>query len=727
MASLTEKTTLKIEELNRLYSEGESCDKELFAEQRSNYLLSSGNHFNRKHGAHWERLRASKNLSQDQKLRITKNHCHVVVRNYVNNIVSLSPGVSPMPNDDKDLAHIKNAELAKAVWEYAKSKHNLKAKTQSWVDDFIQAGEVFCKIFFDPNGGRFVGYEQETDDEGNPLFDDMGLPEPSDRASFTGDIVFKQILPANVIRAAEAKSISESRFLCIREMVNTKDLKAMVGDDDDKLKLITDSQDETFMIFDNNRANYSSVKNQCLVKEFYFRPCPEYPKGWFAICTGTGILFEGELPYGVFPIVYEGFDQIPTTPRHRSILKQLRPLQSELNRMASSIAQHQVTLGEDKVILQNGSKVTGGPQLPGIRTLFVTGQAPTVMAGRAGDQYSNSYDKTVSEFYQIAGITQDSELKGQTDPWQGLYYSMRDKKKFSIYAEKFEGFLARVCETYLSLAKEYFDENMLIPAVGRSEYINIAEFKNAHPLATRIKVEPLSDDLDTMMGKTLQLNHMIQFSGGQLKPDQLGQLFRELPFVNVDHGFEDLTQDYDSGTNIILALDRGEVVQPSMSDNAEYILKRLAGRMKKADFKMLSQDTQNAYQILAGQYQDVLTQQQQAIKQAESQFIPSNGPLIKVDFQIKDPTNPARTIRAVVPSESLQWLMQQLEAQGSAQEVLQGQPVFEQAQIAQKVAAQGMPPRHLTPLPAPGAQGPSPQNYGQVLNPTNVRNNPGGF
>jgi hypothetical protein len=268
---------------------------------------------------------------------------------------------------------------------------------------------------------------------------------------------------------------------------------------------------------------------------------------------------------------------------------------------------------------------------------------------------------------------------------------------------------------------------MLIPAVGRSEYINIAEFKNAHPLATRIKVEPLSDDLDTMMGKTLQLNHMIQFSGGQLKPDQLGQLFRELPFVNVDHGFEDLTQDYDSGTNIILALDRGEVVQPSMSDNAEYILKRLAGRMKKADFKMLSRDTQQAYQILAGQYQDVLTQQQQAIKQAESQFIPSNGPLIKVDFQIKDPTNPARTIRAVVPSESLQWLMQQLEAQGSAQEVLQGQPVFEQAQIAQKVAAQGMPPRHLTPLPAPGAQGPSPQNYGQVLNPTNVRNNPGGF
>ena len=118
-----------------------------------------------------------------------------------------------------------------------------------------------------------------------------------------------------------------------------------------------------------------------------------------------------------------------------------------------------------------------------------------------------------AELYQIAGIAQDSEMKPGTDPWQSLWNSIKDKKKFSLYGEKFERFLSKVCETYLELAKAYFDENMLIPAIGRAEYINIPEFKTQDPLFTRIKLEPMSEDINSMMGKTLQLNHFLQYAG----------------------------------------------------------------------------------------------------------------------------------------------------------------------------------------------------------------------
>ncbi len=710
----TAKKQLTIDDLNRLYSEGESCDKELFAEQRSNILLSSGNHFSQKSIGLRDRIRDVKS-ERDQKLRIVKNHTHTVCRTLVNNIVSLAPGVTPLPVDEKDLRHIKSAELNKAVWEFAKQRHQLTLKVQGWVKDFVEIGEVFCKVFFDPNAGTFVGYEQELDDMGNPMFDDFGQPVPSDRVSFSGDLLFKTILPANVIRAADAKTIEDSRFLCIRDMVDISELENMVGDDEDKLKAIHATEDKTFFVFDNKKGSYNQVNKQALVKEFFFRPCVEYPHGYFFITVETKILFEGELPYGIFPIAYAGYDEIVTTPRHRSIIKQLRPIQSEINRCASSLAQAQVVLGDDKVILQNGSKVTGGPQLPGIRTMFVTGQAPTIMPGRSGEQFMPYLQSAISELYQIANIALDSAEKAPNEPMLQAYATMRDKKKFSMYAEKFEGFLVSLCEKYLSLAKEYFDQNMLIPAIGRSEYINIDEFKNQDPLCVRVKVEPANDDMGKQLAKQLTLNHIMQYVGNNLSPDQIGKLIREMPFSNIENGFEDLTIDFDAATNILLALDRGEQVQAQPFDNAEYILKRLSARQKKQDYRLLGPQIQMNYQNLMQAYQNVLAQQAQQLKQAEAQFIPSGGAMVKVGFWIPDPTNKTRSIQATLPGEAIDWLIKQLTAQGSAQEQLQQLPQNVQAQVSSQVANQGMVPRQLqNPQALP--PGPMAQHLSQFHN-----------
>jgi hypothetical protein len=738
----TPKSPHTIEELNRLYSEGETCDKELFSEQRSNILLSSGDHYTKKHAGWWNRIREAKSLSQEQKLRIVKNHTHKIVRTYINNIVSMAPGVVPTPVDKRDLQHIKSAELNKAVWDYAKQKHQLKMRIHGWAKDFIEIGEVFTKVYFDPNAGRFIGYEQEVDDEGNPVFEtdenhqqiidpQTGQPKPvaSDRAAFSGDLCFKTILPANVIRAPEAKTIEESRFLAIRDMVPIPDLKKLVGDDEDKLKLITESQDETFFVFDNAKSSYSTTKNQVMVREFYFRPCVEYPQGWFAITTQNGILFEGSLPFGIYPLVYGGFDEVATTPRHRSIIKQLRPIQSEINRAASKMAETQITLGDDKVILQNGSKVTTGPHLPGIRTMFVTGQAPTTLPGRTGDQYLPYLESQVSELYAVANLAEDSELKPGTDPWANLFGSIRDKKKFSMYAEKFELFLVRVCETYLQLAKEYFDENMLIPAVGRSEYINIAEFKNQDALCVRVKVEPQTDDLNTIMGRTLQFNHILQYCSNQLDKDDIGKMIRMMPFANTDESFDDFTIDFDTATNIILALDRGEQVAPQQSDNAQYILKRLAARQKKPDFRMLAPQIQQAYAMLVKSYEGIIAQQAAELKAAQAQFIPSGGAMLKVDYYLKDPTNSARSVRATLPAESVDWLIKQLATQGSAQEQLMSQPPNIQADLSQMIANQGPAQRQLLPpgMPQPNQTVPGSPNWLAMQQQRPTNNIPGGI
>lgn len=676
--------TLSIDELNRLYHDGESCDKDVFAEQRSSVLLVSGEHYQKKTSRFWNRIRDAKELSQDQKLRLTQNHLHKISNIFVNNIISQSPGVTPVPNNPKELQDQKAAELNKAVWEYAKDKLNLKIKALSEAKDFFDIGEVACKIYWNPHAGRFIGYEQEVDELGNPAFDESGEPVSTGKAVFTGDLVDERIFAFNLIRAAEAKTMEESPWLCIRKMVSLKELKCLVGDDEEKQKMIQGSQDDTFLIFDGTKSSaYSKSENQTMLKEFYFRPCYEYPNGYYYFAVQGGVLFEGELPYGIFPIVYQGCDEIPTTARHRSPLKQARPYQIEINRSFSKMAEHQVSLGDDKVILQNGSKVTSGPHLPGIRAMYVTGMAPTILEGRSGNQYLEYGLSRIKELYEVMGVAEDYEQKDSgADPFANLYKSIRNKKKFSVYAEKFEHYLKNKCKTYLELAKEYFDENMLIPAIGRSEYINIAEFKNQEPLCFQIKIEPQSDDIETMMGRHLTLNHILQYSSQQLAKDDIGKIIKLMPFANHEEAFSDLTIDYDTATNIILALDRGEVPMPRKQDNGEYILKRLSSRQKQSDYNLLAPQIQGNYDQMIQYYEQLEAEKAQEIKAAQSEFIPANGAMIKVDYYVPDPTNKTRSIRATLPAESIDWLIKQLETQGSSQQALASQTTLVQSQIA---------------------------------------------
>lgn len=674
-----------IDELNRFYSDGETADSDLYAEQRSNVLLSGGEHYSRKNSKWWNRLRESKELYNEQKLRLTKNHLHKITRTYENNILSQAPGVMPTPNNPKELQDQKAAELNKAVWEYAKTSQHLRMKTHSWVKDFIEIGECIAKIYWDPMAGRFMGYEQAVDDMGQPQVDDMGQPVSSGKAVFTGDLVFERIYGFNTIRPAEAKTIAEAKWLCVRKMVHVNDLKELVGDDEEKKKKIQATRDETFFVFDGAKSNYSKSENQALVKEWFFRPSYDYPDGWFVIQTGELILAEGPLPYGIFPIVYEGFDEIQTTPRHRSIIKQLRPYQYEINRAGSKIAEHQVTLGDDKVILQNGAKVTSGPQLPGIRTMFVTGQAPTILEGRTGAQFLDYMNAQISEMYQVAGIAEDSEEKEGGDAFTNLYRSIRDKKKFSLYAEKFENFLVNVCKTYLSLAREYFDENMLIPMVGRSEYVNIAEFKSAEPLCYQIKIEPMSEDVTSMMGRHLAMNTILQYVGGNLEKDDIGKIIRQMPFANTEEVYSDFTLDYDAATNLILALDRNEEPMISKQDNGQYMLKRLTARQKQSDYRLLSPEIQAKYDQTIQAYEQIEASKAEEIKKAQNEFIPASGPAIKCDYYIPDPNQPSRSIRATVPAEALDWLIKRLSEQGSSQEQLALQSTQVQADISRMI------------------------------------------
>src|SRR5690606_1791369 len=185
------------------------------------------------------------------------------------------------------------------------------------------------------------------------------------------------------------------------KLIPLDDAKSLLGNDPKKVKLLQPGlSGADYVVFDSNELRYIETKDQVLLVEWFIRPCDDYPNGYFFLTTPQGdILQEMELPFGVFPIIYEGFDELTSTPRHQSIIKVARPYQSHLNFLASKSVEHAVTLGDDKLVTPMGAKIQQGSFLPGIRQVQVSGDYK-VMEGRVGEQFVNQMPGTIDEMYK---------------------------------------------------------------------------------------------------------------------------------------------------------------------------------------------------------------------------------------------------------------------------------------------------------------------------------------
>lgn len=652
---------LTIDDLNTLYRKGDSVDSELFSEMRSNILLCAGDHYRRKSLPQYVNTRENSTKNTDQKIRLTKNHVQRIMKHYVNTIVAGAPTTRVKPEIEIDLQCQKTAELNQSVWHYGKQRYNLRRKTWQWAEDFFKIGECGVKITWNPMKGDFKGYEAGEDQ------DEYGRPMPDqNKPVFSGDFEWDRLWGFNMFRSEEAQNWDDSPFIGIRKLVDRDILKAEFSNVEKIDQMISGSSDMPFVVFDASTSSYKKTDTTILVREFYFRPSPHCPKGFYYISVSGGILEQGELPFGIFPIEMEPCEEAQTSPRGISPIKHARPYQVEHNRSSSKQAEHQITLGDDKLILMNNSKITQGQQLPGVRTMAVTGQAPTILAGRAGEQYSAYIASNLSEFYE-AMMVQDllsDRTDVQMDPMGMLYKSLRQRKNFAYFLDKFGNFQIRVTKLYLALAKQYLDDEAVIPIIGKQEIVNISEFRTSVDNGYKIEIEESSEDVESMMGRQLTLTQLIQYAGQQLNREDIGKIIKNMPFANHEEIFGDLMLNYDSATNIILALDRGQFPPIKPQLDKEYVLKRLTSRQIKSDYEYLPQNVRDDYDLYMQALNEKLAEEIQTLKAAEADMIPAMGYSVKCDFYVPDPNNPSKTKRAELPIDTLAWVIERLQRQG---------------------------------------------------------------
>lgn len=679
-----------VEQLNKLYSEAETIDKAIAAEMRSNILLVAGDHYAKRSRQPFTRTRDNRD-NDTQKLRLTKNHIYRASRYYKTNLMSYVPGVTVRPQKATDLQDQKSAELNLSVWQDAKVSYRLKEFFRELTADYVDIGEMCCKLYWDPNRGDFQGYQHKMSPDGEPMFDEDGQPIADEEIPvFSGDFYFERIYGYNIKRHPGCDVMKDSPCIIIDKMAQKTAMMAMYGDDPKKRSAIENASSDKFVVFDANTASYGKKdESQVLVKEFYYRPGTDYPNGYYYIVCGDEIMASDELPFGIFPIVWAGFDTFQGSPRGRSMIKVGRPYQAEINRASSAVALHQTTLGDDKIIHQNGTKLAPGALLPGVRGITYQGAPPQILPGRDGGQYMNYIKDQIIEMDRALMISEvDADDQSNLDPYALLFRSMSQHKKFSPYTEKLEQAFMDICFLFLELSRNYLPDDALIRAVGKSEYINIAEFKTTVPLRDMIVVEPQEETIETRLGRQLTFQNILQYVGQQLDPTSIGKLIKNLPFANVEDDFNDMTLDYDSIKNEFLAIERGETPEVNQDDNHDYALTRYSNRKKQGDFKLLHPAIQNMYNQKQQEHSQFQQQRALALKQAEDEFIPIGGALIAADLYVpnQDPAKLPKRVR--VPYQALQWLIDKLDQQGASQGQLEDMNTQSITDLAQHLSQQ---------------------------------------
>ena len=653
--------TISLEKLNKMYEDAKRVDEKIFAEQRTNILLRSGDHYNKNNHKTYEQLRSRGVISKEQKIRLVKNNIPRITNEYENQILEGNPSVQAVPFNDNELHDVKAAEMNQAVIDWVKTTNNWPERQGKNVHDFVNIGEVFGIVRFDRDKGRL------------------------------GEFTIDRVFGFDMKRDPNARSNDDTRWWIRDNMIDIEDFKNLVRKlnpeiDEEKIQA---SAEGTYKIFDNNSGEYREVKDQVLVKELFKKPCSKYPKGWYSMYTKEFDIYQAEIPFGIYPVVYGGFDELTTSPRSTSVIRVCRPYQVEINRSSSKMAEHQITLGDDKVYIQKGTKLSNGGYVHGVRAVQVSGKEPIIQAGRSGAQYLDYQLSQLDQMYQAANVAHlNIDQQPQTgDPYQLLYRSMKEKKRFVKYVTKYEQFEVCLFKTVLKMAKHYLTPEHVIRINGRVEAVNVPEFKRMDDSHFEIKVVPQSGDVETKFGKLLSITQILQYAAGQLDPDQIGGLIRNLPFGNAEQIFSSLTVDTDNATNDILALDRGDEVIVNVHDNHEFMIKSLSSRMKKSDFRFLNPKIQENYRIKLSQHELYYEQQQAAIAQANMGMIPSGGFLTTVNASWHNPTT-NRVERIKIPSEAVQWLVQKLNTQGAYAQELSTLPEQAQAEIAAQVNTQ---------------------------------------
>lgn len=427
------------------------------------------------------------------RVRLTINRIKPLIRNEITKLSKEEPQfwVVPQSTEEGDVAA---ARAGENVSDYLIHSGYFNRSRRSAVFWSSVCGTGFIKTYYEAN-----------------TLDDTGQP---------GKICWKPLSPFHLFFPyLQEEDLQLQPFLCHAATVDPETLHTQYGIEVDPDETVTGAHlDQKFFNALGIKTPKEEGLKQCYVKEFWVKPCRDFPTGAMFITSNETMVYmyegipempempdqmdlgeidptiaaiiqkpvQNDYPYehGRFPFVK--IDAIPTGRAYgESIINDLIPLQREYNRSRSQLIEAKNRTSKPQYTVTKGAidpnKLTSEP---GLVIEVTPGFGPPEALNQPDiPQYVLQLDdRTIKDMDEIAG--QFEITKGRTPPGveaaSAIAYLQEENDTRLYYnVASIEEAVQEIGQQTLNLVDQFWDEERLIKIVSRNSVFETMMFKAA--------------------------------------------------------------------------------------------------------------------------------------------------------------------------------------------------------------------------------------------------------
>jgi len=563
-------------------------------------------------GRQWARYnRVTRLLTEDNpppwRVRMVLNYVLPTVETLAGKLVENRPGFMCMPaTADED--DIEAARQSEHLLDYLWDDLNMPVKLHEAMKWMAVSGTVFFKVWWDGEAGD--EYTEEIVKETIEYLDG-NVEEISDRTEKkSGFPVVDVVSPLEVGWDPGAKNMETCRWMCHSNMMHIDEVRGRWPKKGKYVQPSSTYEENLYsqqVVREFSRGVDSDDMNldRVLVLEYFEKPSPRHPEGYYAIVAGDILLEEQEkLPYGRLPFVCARHNTVPGRFTGEGVVTSIIPAQKELNKSVSQRIENKNLHAQPKWRAEKGSvDKQSFTDEPGEIIFYnrTSARPPEPMPPPPMSPEHRMIEKEQIEHIQaISGVSDVTRgmAPAQTSGRAIGLLSDLDATKLGPTVREVERAIEHICMQLLWMWREYMPIEKTIQTIGRTSGVEVITFHAEEIKNTRVKIVANSMLPKHPSYRREQIMQMYQVGilGDPADPQTQIKTRRMMEFGDVDPLYGDDTKDrlYAREENHMMANGKQSDVQP-WEDHITHIDECLS-YMKSIDFRLLPEEYQKNFE-----------------------------------------------------------------------------------------------------------------------------------
>jgi len=488
------------------------------------------------------------------------------------------PVVTPATSSSDDRATARACEhLLRWYWR----KNELSRELDYMAGDVVDCGGGWWHIYWDPTAGE----EKEVVVAPNVM--DLSVEQPKTEKVKTGDVVchfvsnFEMRVDPAAMRLRDAMWIMRVSYMST-EVAERRWGKSVYADAAGTRPSILTPD----WLLNPQRLLADDV---CRIIECWYKPCEQYPTGFYAVISGANVLhFEDELVGGEFPFIYCEFDPdcdnfYGTTP-----MTYARRPQIELNGLLSQLSDGRARGMFGAWVQPRGANMdipTGAPhEVLGYND--TSGKPTFVQPQPTSDSAYRMIDTFHALLGQTSGVTDTEQATSGKDR---LYAAEQDNTKLGPALRSLHSFLKRSAMKILNLYRDNAQFDLLYAVSDQNAESDVRAF-----VANEIKYSDVEMSIDSALPLNRQAKReqiLLLYQAGMLDKDRALKLM-EFGDVQDAMGSSNLDRERARNENLMLTVQMVGVEE--FEDHAAHLEEHLS-EMKQEKWYLYDEEIKNNY------------------------------------------------------------------------------------------------------------------------------------